>query len=174
MFKTTEKCASEAAHSWVNGRFIMRSGYYAGRAPSTGDLNSDILEMFYQGIKRDVDKEEAAWFVRFVNKLQDLSASAFIVAFEHFWASGCTMSSISQCPEDRRRLSAHGAGLQAEAFGLIGEMMFGRPMSEEDIIVASLPVKSTFISRHAKEIPTNERHEEASKLSRRIHGSVWR
>jgi hypothetical protein len=135
----------------------MRSGFYAGRKPSTGDLNSQILEMFYLGMKRDLGGEAASNFVRFVNNLDDLSASAFIVAFEQFWASGCEDVGVRQEPGDRNRLSGRGHGLEVEAFGLIGETLFGRPMSEEEIRVASVPIKSSFIRAHESEVPKDER-----------------
>lgn len=148
---------AEAAHPWLDGRFVMRSGFYAGRGPMRGDLNEVILEMFYAGILRDVGKKEAKNFVRFVNNLDDLSASAFIVAFERFWSTGCQEVKVEQDPEDGNALSGHGVGLQAEALGLIGATMFGRRRSPGQELAESNSIKAQFIAKHLEEIPKDER-----------------
>lgn len=165
--KTSDMSAAEAVRSWVDGRFVLRSGFYAGRPPSLGDLNSEILEMFYQGILRDVGQEEASNFVRFVNNLSDLSASAFIVAFEQFWVQGCTVVKIGQQSSDRNQLSGYGEALFAEGMGLLATTLGRTPMSEEGIISASFPIKQPFIGAHLKEIPEEERS--MSRVSSRLY-----
>lgn len=149
--------ARNSVHSWVNGKFTLRSGFYAGRGVNSGDLNSKILEMFYQGIKRDLGDHIATNFVRFANKLRDLSASAFIVAFEQFWANDCTVTDIAQQSEDRNQLSGHGDALIGEAFGLIGAILGGgNSQSDAEIKVQSFFLKREFIASHKEEIPEDE------------------
>jgi len=163
----------DLAPSWVDGRFVFRSGFYAGRPPSLGDLNSNILEAIYSGIKRDVGEEEGTNFVRFVNNLDDLSASAFIVAFEFFCANDCKRVDFSQKPEDRRRLDGRGRGLEVEAFGLIGEVMFGRKMSNDEIRSISNSIKSQFILHHQLEIPKDEVRKTSLRRDRYSFGNSF-
>ena len=155
--KPSEMSAHASVHKWVNGRFTLRSGFYAGRGVKSGDLNSGILEMFYQGIKSDLGDELAGNFVRFVNQLTDLSASAFIVAFERFWSQDCMVPRVAQRSGDRNQLSGRGAGLRGEAFGLlITALGGGEKQSEEEIARASFGIKQEFIRLHRKEIPKDE------------------
>jgi len=151
---------SELVLKWTKGKglgFIMDSGYYAGRGPTQSDLNSKLLEAFYDGIKKDVGEKEAKNFVRFVNKLDDLSASAFIVAFEQFAARKYKIIDIKQKPEDGNRLTAHGPGLEAQAFALIAGALAGPKRSPAENLRASETIKYAFINKHQKEISANER-----------------
>lgn len=155
-----EQNISGLVHSWTRGRFCMRSGFYAGRGPTSSDLNSDILESLYQGIKKELGEAAAANFVRFVNKLDDLSASAFIVAFEQFWAQDCKTVEIEQTSEDRMRLDARGSGLEAQAFGAVmSHMSGGSNKSEDEIRHLSNRLKGKFIWTHRDEIPEDEQQE---------------
>lgn len=138
---------------WTNRRFLMRSGYYAGRGPNSGDLNSKILESIYQGIKEDIGQEEASNFVRFVNQLDDLSASAFIVAFEQFAAQDGRVVSIEQRAGDGMRLDTHGDALLMQGFGAVMSAMGGQKRSEKD----HWNIKGSFIRQHETEIPGDER-----------------
>lgn len=137
----------------------MRSGYYAGRGPTLSDLNPQILEMLYQGIKKNCGEVEAANFVRFTNKLTDLSASAFIVAFEQFWQQNCRVIEISQSASDGMRLDARGDALHAQGFGAIMSAMSRSRRSEHETSHASNEVKAGFIRKHLREIPEDERRE---------------
>lgn len=153
---------SELVREWVGGRFSMRSGYYAGRPPSPSDLDSDILESIYTGIKKQVGDEAATAFARFVNKLNDLSASSFIVAFERFWAKDCKMVDVAQETTDRTRLDGYGDALHAQAFAVVAQALSGPRMSEDEILHASNWVKGKFINKHEKEIPDDEKRPFAS------------
>ena len=148
-----------AVDSWTKGKFTMRSGFYAGRGPKSCDLNSDMLEMIYQGLKSDVGGKAPANFARFVNKLGDLSASAFIVAFEKFWQRGCAVINIRQEKQDHMRLCGRGTELVGQGLAVIGEALFGNRNSEEDIQRLSQGIKRDFVSKHAGEIPKKERRE---------------
>jgi hypothetical protein len=155
--KCKDTSASEAGSAWVDGRFSMRSGFYAGRPPSTSDLNSKILEMFYQGMKRDVGSDEAGNFVRLVNNLTDLSATSFIVAFERFWATSCKEVSIAQSIADRMQLSGHGEAAYGEGLFAIVTALTNRGTSENEIRFLSHNIKREFIQSHINEIPEAER-----------------
>ncbi len=150
----------ELVREWVKdcrGGFTLSSGYYAGRGANSGDLNSDILERLYKGLRRDVGQTEAANFVRFVNQLNDLSASAFIVAFQQFWANGCQVVEIDQQPGDGVALDAYGDDLLGQAFGAIGSSLFRS--KSDDSPRQHERIKAQFISDHWAEIPTDEKGE---------------
>jgi hypothetical protein len=149
---------SDLVSEWTQRTFCMRSGFYAGRNPAEYDLGTKHLEMIYAGIKADVGQEEASNFVRFVNKLDDMAATPFIVAFEKFWARDCQMTDVSQNASDRLQLDAHGEALEGQAFGAIMSTMFGR-VSEEEYQRLSDSVKARFIRDHLGEIPEDERRE---------------
>lgn len=147
---------SVLVRNWTSNRFLLRSGFYSGRGIDLSDLNSKILEQFYQGIKSELGQKEASNFVRFVNKLEDLSASAFIVAFEQFWGKGCKTIDIPQESRDRVRLDAEqGPALTVQAFGTVISAMFGRDDEVNDRW-RSESVKSEFVWNHADEIPADE------------------
>lgn len=145
-------------NGWTKGRFAMRSGYYAGRGPNRGDLDSRILEMLYQGVKHEAGGETAANFVRFVNKLEDLSASSFIVAFERFAAEDGKVVDVTQCLEDRIALDS-GPNRDLQALVVIAGMLGGRERSPEGDLRVSNDIKAEFIRDHLREIPKCERRE---------------
>lgn len=140
---------------WTGGRFFMDSGFYAGRGPTESDLDSQILESFYVGIRASEGAEAAINFVRFVNNLEDLSASSFIVAFERFCARGCKETTIAQRTEDRDRITDRGDAGEAQAFAVFASL-FGERRSPEQIKILSGRIKYDFIRRHVKEIPADE------------------
>lgn len=173
--KPSEMSAADCVRNWVDGTFTLRSGFYSGRGVNAGDLNDRILEMFYQGLKKDFGDDSAANFVRFVNKLNDLSASAFIVAFERFWAHDCTVIDIAQERSDRVQLSAHGDALFAEALGAIaGILSGGDKLSDEQVRAESFSIKLAFILRHAKEVPAEEMvHTSKAHRGSQYYPSGW-
>jgi hypothetical protein len=78
---------------------------YTDRGPTTTDLDSSILECIYSGLQKDVGRIEATNFAKFVANLNDLSASAFIQAFERFWYSGCKETTLVQPKNSGRRIT---------------------------------------------------------------------
>lgn len=150
-----------AVGRWTKDRFTMRSGYYAGRGPTSSDLDSSRLEGIYKGLKAEVSPEAATAFVRFVNKLDDLSASSFIVAFERFWRDGCKEIEIKQDRKDRVRCTGRGDVLEGEAFCAVAETLFGGGrMSEHQVARASDRIKQQFIRGHRDEIPDDEKRQD--------------
>lgn len=160
-----QKDIRELVKEWTNRSFLLNSGFYAGRKPSPGDLGYDHLTKLYEGLKRDVGQDAATNFVRFVNNLGDMSASAFIVAFEKFWGSGCTATVIEQHVGDRARLDARGDALLAQGFGAIMTALGDRTTSEEYESL-SYGVKSRFLREHIDEVPTEERRSAPAGIHR--------
>lgn len=146
-----------------NGRMSSRPGYYSGRGPLSCDLNSGHLENFYHGIKIHVSEEAAARFVRFVNNLTDLSATAFLVAFEDFYHNGLfddNYKPLKQRENTGNTLSGRGKVLEAEAFGCIAAI-FGRSnVDPEQDKAASNGIKKGFVRAHENEIPAEEHQKE--------------
>ena len=151
-----------AVRRWTNGSFILDSGFYSGRGVNPGDLDSEMLEQIYQGLKSDVGKEEARNFVRFVNKLGDLSASSFIMAFGRFYYTDCKEISIEQAAGDRTQITRH-----VQGFMVIARALYGKPKSEEQISHESNCIKAEFIYVHLDEIPTDEQVKAMKKRPRR-------
>ena len=153
-------------NNWTQRRFLLDSGYYAGRAPTTSDLNSQILESIYDGLKSEAGGKDATNFVRFVNNLDDLSASSFIVAFEQFCANDCKIVAIKQRKEDRTRITGYGDEAEMQAFAVIAEALSGRRRSDDEIKRLSDGIKYEFIRKHHKEIPAKEQREIRSTFYR--------
>ena len=159
-----QESISELVRKWTNGTFCMRSGYYAGRPPSEGDLGSKHLQMLYDGIRTDVGERQATNFVRFVNKLDDMAATPFIVAFERFWGSDCQNVDVVQSTGDRTRLDARGSALQGQALGVILSAMSSRT-DDATYRYRSEGVKARFIQDHLDEIPSDEVRSRAGSYS---------
>ncbi len=143
---------AEAGNQWVDGIFIFRSGYYIERPPSESDLSSNILEMIYRGLKKDIGQKAARNFVRFVDQLRDLSASSFIIALEQFWGNGCNDTVVNQSSSDRNRLDGRGLALHVESSALIAQTAGGCQISEEEIASCSRRIKQGFINSHRDEL----------------------
>ena len=142
---------------WTKNSLAMDSGYYAGRPPTPSDLNFKILEALYRGIKEDIGVDAARNFARFVNLLHDLSASAFIVAFEQCCDSGFKAISITQRKEDRTRITSHGGARDAQAFAVVAQALCGERKGEDEIRQLSREIKQAFIECYRVEIPEEER-----------------
>jgi hypothetical protein len=147
----TEIDVYSAVGRWTKGQFLFRSSYYTGRGVSSSDLNSAMLEGFYQGIKTEVGVQEAANFVKFVDSLNDLSASAFIQAFGSFWHSECKITAFAQGDRDGDRLTGNGDELFAESLALMAGALGGRRASPMEIQAASCRIKQEFLMTHKDE-----------------------
>lgn len=105
-----------AINGWTGGRLSHRSGFYAGRGVKRCDLNESHLQLIFDGIKKDFSPEHAALFLDFVEGLEDMSATAFLVAFEYFFATGCSEpKKYKQRPGDQYQVSGHGEQRDIEA-----------------------------------------------------------
>lgn len=151
--KAIEKIDIRSAVSdWTKGKFMLRSSYYTGCGVTTTDLNSQILEMIYRGIKKHVGKKEAVNFVNFVANLKDLSASAFIQAFEQFWYGGCQEIDVVQLERSGDQITGYGEERNAEIIALIAGALFGQKMSTQDIERSSSSISWQFLSDHKDEL----------------------
>lgn len=138
-------------HHWTNKCFVLDAGHYAGRLPSTSDLDTTILEQIYGGIKNEYGPEPATNFVRMVAQLESMSASAFIRALYRLESDDWEMSDIPQQSDERNIISARGDAAFGQAMGLLGNLI-GDETSNDMIKRRSLEIKLPFIMNHASEI----------------------
>lgn len=125
-----------------------RPGYYSGRGVNRGDLNESHLELIWAGINTDFGAAHADNFVHFVNSLTDMSATAFLVALESFYASGCALREYVQRAGDGNTLSGRGRELEAEAMGCIFSALGRSNVSPAYEQMQSNGIKLPFVTRH--------------------------
>lgn len=58
-------------------------GYYSGRSATLSDLNSEILEKIYQGIRANYGEDAGNNFIQMVDEMERLSATAFLQSLYH-------------------------------------------------------------------------------------------
>ena len=143
---------ASAIGRWTKNQFNFRASFYTGRGVNNGDLNSMMLEKIYQGLRVEVSQEVATNFAKFVDKLKDLSASAFIQAFEQFWEGGCQDTNFQQRTGTSNEITGHGHVRDFEAIALLGAALGGQRMNVEETERQSRFLKSTFIEIHRDEI----------------------
>src|SRR3989338_1280027 len=118
-----------AVNRWTRSKLNFRSSYYTGRGPTSGDLNSVMLEGIYKGIKNEVGEQEATNFVNFVDNLKNMSASAFIQAFQQFFYSDLSETNIQGTG---RKLSGTSQDeLFSEGMALIAHSLGDQPNPDE-------------------------------------------
>ncbi len=61
-----------------NNRMSTRPEFYSGRGAITCDLDGQILEGIYQGIKKEFGEEPAKNFVKMVDDIKVISATTFL------------------------------------------------------------------------------------------------
>lgn len=142
-----------AVDQWTQGKLVMDSGVYAHRPPTQSDLNSEMLEAIYRGLKQDHNDIAARNFVRLVNKLEDLSASVFIVTLERFWASRCKQTDIVVS----NKVHNNSVRNKVQAFEQLANALTGKTLGERQKKNLSEGIKSDFIKAHREEIPRHER-----------------
>jgi hypothetical protein len=135
----------------------MDPGQYAGRGPTESDLNSKMLDSIYFGVKNYQGDRAANMFVRFVNNLEDLSASAFIVAFENFWRLDCSVPTIGQDKARDNEPTGSPETMKSQSFALLAQSLTGQRMNADETRRRSQKIKADFIRDHANEIPEAER-----------------
>ena len=72
------KSAEDIIWDYCQGRLNPKPDYYEGHGNNLRDLNSQILELVYQGILAEHGAGAAKAFVNMVKNLKDTSASQFL------------------------------------------------------------------------------------------------
>lgn len=154
----------QAVRKWCGGKLSSRPKYYCGRGVKTCDLNSDILEMLWTGITRDVGIPAADNFIYMVRDLTDLSATAFLKAFEEFYQNNFVWRSRKQTIADQMAYTGRSDDPHTfEALKLGMEEMLmnarnhpGRSAEQEraETEAASVQVKGRFLANHGAKLTT--------------------
>jgi len=144
-----------AVQSFTNGRFTMDERKYVSRLPYVGDLNSIALENIYSGIKSNFGETSASNFVRLINSLEDLSASAFRLALCEFWESGCSATKVIKY--SLTDIEILGNNEPTSIIDSQFDLMKLWSQSEKKLVKRmSMSIKKPFMLAHIGEIPTNE------------------
>jgi hypothetical protein len=149
---------SQAVRKWTEGKLSSRPEYYCGRGVNTGDLNSDLLEMLWTGLTRSVGIPAADNFIYMVRDLTDLSATAFLKAFEEFYQNNFVWRPRKQTIADQMAYTGRSDDPHTfEALKLgMQEMLMkarlnpGRSAEQEraETEAASMLVKGRFLLNH--------------------------
>lgn len=112
--------------------------YYSGRGAIIGDLNSEILEKVYQGIKSEHGESAAKAYEKLVAAIPKLSATDFLVSLYGLQANGWKFS---------KRILSKNKGIYAgnlgSALGTIASVAGG--MYERD---ETGEIRAPFLSNH--------------------------
>ncbi len=73
--------AEEIIYQYCHGMLNPNPEYYAGRGNDPRDLNSNILEMLYKGIEKEISAPAAKAFVNMVKNLKDTNAKSFLAEY---------------------------------------------------------------------------------------------
>lgn len=63
---------------YTENRMSSRPDFYSGRGAILSDLDSDLLERIYKGVKNEIGNEAAENFVQMVADIKILSATCFL------------------------------------------------------------------------------------------------
>lgn len=113
----------------------------------TCDLNSDMLEDLWKGISENIGDEAARNFVLMVENLKDMSATAFLVSFQHYWHNKWRWDDRKQQPGDGVTLSGRGEELYTEGmFAVMSALSDKRDSQVRDY--QSDEIRRPFLRRH--------------------------
>lgn len=74
--------------TYTKNRMSSRPEFYSGRGAILTDLNSELLEMIYDGIRREIGEAAAKNFVQMVADIDVLSATLFLNSLYGLEANG--------------------------------------------------------------------------------------
>lgn len=80
--------ARQIVGTYCEGRMCPRPEFFSGRGAILSDLNSDLLGMIHEGIRREIGAEAAKNFVQMVADIDVLSATFFLNSLYGLEANG--------------------------------------------------------------------------------------
>jgi hypothetical protein len=131
-----------------------RPEYYSGRGAICCDLNSELLEMIYVGVKKEAGDEAAAAFVQFVYDFDKLSATAFLNEFYIFCARG-----YSSVPRTHTALDELDAGPDGPSQEIIGTVALFGALCGDMARDETESIRGSFIQKHRSECKQNKERE---------------
>ncbi len=131
--------------TYTKNRMSSRPEYYSGRGAILSDLNSELLEMIHEGIRREIGEKAAKNFVQMVADIDALSATFFLNSLYGLEASGWKWKKRSKKAE---ALDHVDVGPDSPArFGIgmatLGSWMFGGSERNE-----TAQISSDFLEKH--------------------------
>ena len=136
-------------------RMSGRPEYYSGRGATLSDLNSELLQMIWKGVKKEVGKKAAAAFVEMVVDIEVLSATCFLNTLYSLEARGWIWTKPNRCQGnlDHIDVGPDGEGRFAVGMASIAAWM-GGGSSRDD----TLMIRGEFLAKHGKTDKQLERH----------------
>lgn len=134
--------------------------YYSGRGPLRGDLDTHHLEKIHAFIKNNIGEKESKTFTRFVHRLEDLSATAFLEGFIRLADGGFKKAT----PKKGILIQGHGDKSHQEAkayvLGALAASCENQIGKRESQKIMSKMIKSSFIFTHANDLPKKQKTQE--------------
>jgi hypothetical protein len=157
-----KKSFNEIVIEYGKGRLNPRPSFYAGRGNNYSDLNSQLIETVYTGVKTEIGQDAAKAFVQTVGDMtDDASATTFLHAMQDLernqWAyreksaPASPADSLARAVADTQRdLGEESA--YAVFMGALGNMMGGynKPKPGEGLMIVR-----EFLNNHKEELGTD-------------------
>lgn len=133
----------------IRANMSPRPEYYSGRGATLSDLNGEILENIYQGIKKEYGKKASESFVNMVKDIPVASATDFLLNLYRLESNnwkwnekmlGSEKGVYVDGPNDNVKFAVGMATIAG---------IFGGSMDRDD----TTSIKNYFLKRHGIEIP---------------------
>jgi hypothetical protein len=131
---------------YTKNRMSPRPEYYSGRGAVRSDLNSDLLELIYAGVKQEAGDEAAANFVQFVCDFDKLAATTFLNEFYAFCNCGCVYVPRKHSAIDELDPGPDNGSRDVVGFGMMMSAMSGMMDRDE-----TESIRNAFLAQHRGE-----------------------
>lgn len=131
--------------TYTKNRMSSRPEFYSGRGAILSDLNSELLEMIHEGVRREIGEKAAKNFVQMVADIDVLSATFFLNSLYSLEANGWKWKKRSKKAEalDHVDVGPDGPGRFAIGMATIGSWMGGGSERNETPMISS-----DFLEKH--------------------------
>jgi hypothetical protein len=138
----------EIVRKYTERRLNPHPEFYSARGARMSDLDSDILEMVWKGVRNEHGEGAAARFVRFVERFPSLSATAFLNGFYSFVAGGCVDPKTPRKDSDDLDVGPDTGGPHRAAIGMFSAAMALSGMGQVD---ETTFIRLDFLNNHRSE-----------------------
>ena len=136
-------------------RMSGRPEYYSGRGATLSDLNSELLQMIWKGVKKEIGKKAAAAFAEMVADIDVLSATCFLNTLYALEVQGWVWKKPNGCQGDMDHIDVgpEGEGRLAVGMASIAAWMGGGSNRDD-----TLMIRGGFLAKHGKKDKQLERY----------------